>query len=57
MRDCRKSGCFQVLLRYERRRDSPSDVQARIIPKNAIFIRRIVEIAALVKELHGIGQS
>ncbi len=57
MRDFRKSGGFQVFLRYERSRNSPSDVQARIIPKNAMFIRRVVEIAALVKELDGIGQS
>ena len=57
MRDFRKPGSFKVFLGHERSRNSPIDLQARIIPKDGMFIRRVVEIAALVKELHAIGES
>lgn len=45
-----------VFFGYEGRRYVPGDGQVRVVPKNAALVVGIIEIAALVKELHIVGQ-
>ena len=46
-----KFGVASIFFRYERLVDAPGDVDLGIVPSDAVFVFRRVEVAALVQEL------
>ena len=49
-------GIFRVLFGNKRTANAPGNINIRIAPENAMLIGRIVEVAAFVKKLDGIGK-
>ena len=43
--------------RRQRIRDAPGDAEVGIIPEDPVLVRGIVEVAALIEKLNGIGQG